>query len=98
MSLPPSGTHLAFTSSVFPYSMRRVSFRHSFLHICFFKASSAADGGSDAFNIIMWMDHRAVAETEAINATGHSVLTFVGGKMSPEMQVGRVTGESGMGA
>ena len=36
----------------------------------------------------MWMDHRAVDETDTINATKHRVLDFVGGQMSPEMQVG----------
>jgi len=38
-------------------------------------------------NIIVWMDHRALEETEFINSTGHSVLSYVGGKISPEMQI-----------
>jgi FGGY-family pentulose kinase len=37
-------------------------------------------------NIIVWMDHRATAETEAINAGKHSVLKYVGGRLSPEME------------
>lgn len=37
-------------------------------------------------NIIVWMDHRAVAETEAINAGGYEVLRYVGGRLSPEME------------
>ncbi|MEL7150840.1 MAG: FGGY-family carbohydrate kinase [Pseudomonadota bacterium] len=37
-------------------------------------------------NIIVWMDHRAMAEAEEINATGHKVLSYVGGTISPEMQ------------
>src|SRR5437764_4047790 len=37
-------------------------------------------------NIIVWMDHRAVAQAERINATGHPVLRYVGGKISPEME------------
>jgi D-ribulokinase len=37
-------------------------------------------------NVIVWMDHRAQAEAEAINAGGHAVLDFVGGRISPEME------------
>ncbi|SKA29423.1 FGGY-family carbohydrate kinase [Consotaella salsifontis] len=37
-------------------------------------------------NIIVWMDHRALAETATINATRHPVLRYVGGAISPEME------------
>jgi D-ribulokinase len=37
-------------------------------------------------NVIVWMDHRAVAQAERINATGHPVLRYVGGRISPEME------------
>ncbi|MEO7892084.1 MAG: FGGY family pentulose kinase, partial [Vicinamibacterales bacterium] len=37
-------------------------------------------------NVIVWMDHRAVAQAEAINRTRHPVLEYVGGVISPEMQ------------
>ena len=37
-------------------------------------------------NIIVWMDHRAVAQAERINATAHPVLAYVGGVISPEME------------
>jgi D-ribulokinase len=39
-----------------------------------------------ARDVIVWMDHRAMADAEAINATGHPVLAYVGGRISPEMQ------------
>ncbi len=42
--------------------------------------------GRDEQNIIVWMDHRAIRETERINASGHEVLRYVGGRLSPEMQ------------
>ncbi|SAK77604.1 FGGY-family carbohydrate kinase [Caballeronia ptereochthonis] len=37
-------------------------------------------------DIIVWMDHRAVEQTERMNATDHEVLKFVGGRISPEME------------
>ncbi|XP_070195843.1 FGGY carbohydrate kinase domain-containing protein-like isoform X2 [Littorina saxatilis] len=37
-------------------------------------------------NIVMWMDHRAEKEAARINTTQHSVLRYVGGTMSLEMQ------------
>ncbi|MBB4952116.1 D-ribulokinase [Agrobacterium vitis] len=37
-------------------------------------------------DIIVWMDQRAVAQAEAINAMGHDVLRYVGGRISPEME------------
>jgi FGGY-family pentulose kinase len=38
-------------------------------------------------NIIVWMDHRAIEETDQINQTDHEVLKYVGGTISPEMEV-----------
>ncbi|MFM8990686.1 MAG: FGGY family carbohydrate kinase, partial [Alphaproteobacteria bacterium] len=46
---------------------------------------TASTTGDDARNVVMWADHRAVAEAEEITATGHRVLDHVGGTMSPEM-------------
>ncbi|XP_058030674.1 FGGY carbohydrate kinase domain-containing protein isoform X2 [Ahaetulla prasina] len=42
--------------------------------------------GEHKRNIIMWMDHRAANQVTRINETQHSVLSFVGGVMSVEMQ------------
>ncbi len=44
--------------------------------------------GDDQKNVIVWMDHRALEETDAINQKSdeHSVFEYVGGKISPEMQ------------
>jgi len=50
------------------------------------KPVTASPTGSDAHNIIVWMDHRAIAQAEAINKTKHPVLRYVGGVISPEMQ------------
>lgn len=38
-------------------------------------------------NVIVWMDHRAITETDFINSTKHKVLDYVGGKISPEMEI-----------
>ena len=47
---------------------------------------SVNPGGESARNVIVWMDHRAMEQTDRINALHHSVLNYVGGKISPEMQ------------
>ncbi len=38
-------------------------------------------------DVIVWMDHRAVSDANAINAIGGAPLKHVGGRISPEMQV-----------
>jgi D-ribulokinase len=41
-------------------------------------------------NIIVWMDHPALDQGARINATGHAVLKYVGGRISPEMETPRL--------
>jgi D-ribulokinase len=43
--------------------------------------------GSAERDVIVWMDHRATGEADRINSGGHDVLRYVGGKISPEMQM-----------
>ena len=43
--------------------------------------------GDDTHNIVMWMDHRANSDADEINEKNHAVLRYVGGRISPEMQV-----------
>ena len=38
-------------------------------------------------NVIMWLDHRAMDQTQRINDTKHKVLSYVGGSVSPEMEM-----------
>lgn len=47
---------------------------------------SLSPTGKDEQNVIVWMDHRAIPQAERINRTKHSVLRYVGGVISPEMQ------------
>ena len=41
-------------------------------------------------NVIVWMDHRAIAEARRINEIGDEVLRYVGGVISPEMQTPKI--------
>ncbi|KAJ1546477.1 putative phosphotransferase [Saccharomyces cerevisiae] len=41
-------------------------------------------------NIILWMDHRAMKETEEINSSGDKCLKYVGGQMSVEMEIPKI--------
>lgn len=50
------------------------------------KPITVSPTGNPEQNIIVWMDHRAIEQSERINATKHRVLKYVGGKISPEME------------
>ncbi|KAI5296528.1 hypothetical protein KEM55_005783, partial [Ascosphaera atra] len=41
-------------------------------------------------NVILWLDHRPIDETDKINATNHNLLRYVGGTMSPEMEMPKI--------
>ncbi|MCE1787638.1 sugar kinase, partial [Enterobacter hormaechei] len=40
--------------------------------------------------IIMWMDHRAIKEAITINQTNDPALCYVGGEISPEMELPKI--------
>jgi len=48
---------------------------------------SVSKPGEKSWDTIAWLDHRALAEAEECTATDHPVLRYVGGVMSPEMQI-----------
>jgi D-ribulokinase len=50
------------------------------------KPVAVGPSGNAKRNIMVWMDHRAAGEAEEINSGGHSVLRYVGGRISPEME------------
>ncbi|CAF0718495.1 unnamed protein product [Adineta steineri] len=51
---------------------------------------SVSLSGNDEQNIIMWLDHRAHAEAAIINSSSDEVLKNFGGKISLEMQPGKL--------
>jgi FGGY-family pentulose kinase len=51
---------------------------------------SVAEDGDPQRDIVMWMDHRAVAEAAEINATGDAALAYVGGEVSVEMEIPKI--------
>jgi D-ribulokinase len=48
---------------------------------------TVSSSGDERRNVIVWMDHRAIAETRRINETRDDVLRYVGGSISPEMEI-----------
>ncbi len=50
------------------------------------KPLSVSPTGEERWNVVVWMDHRAVSQAERINDGRYSVLQYVGGRISPEME------------
>ena len=48
---------------------------------------TVSPSGDARRNVIVWMDHRATAEARKVNATHDDVLRYVGGSISPEMEI-----------
>jgi D-ribulokinase len=48
---------------------------------------TVSGSGDERRNVIVWMDHRAIEETRRINETQDDVLRYVGGSISPEMEI-----------
>ena len=48
---------------------------------------TVSGSGDHRRNVIVWMDHRALVEARDINATQDEVLRYVGGAISPEMEM-----------
>ena len=48
---------------------------------------TVSTSGDNQRNVIVWMDHRASAEARLINETQDEVLRYVGGSISPEMEI-----------
>jgi D-ribulokinase len=48
---------------------------------------TVSSSGDERRNVIVWMDHRAVAEARRVNETQDDVLRYVGGSVSPEMEI-----------
>jgi D-ribulokinase len=48
---------------------------------------TASTSGDQRRNVIVWMDHRAIAEARLVNDTRDDVLRYVGGSISPEMEI-----------
>src|SRR6202022_3502592 len=48
---------------------------------------TVSTSGEERRNVIVWMDHRAIAETRLVNDTHDDVLRYVGGAISPEKEI-----------
>jgi D-ribulokinase len=76
-------------AGVDPASIRGIGFDATCSLVVLGKGGTPLPVGSSGDaerNIIVWMDHRAIEQADRINATGHRVLDYVGGTISPEME------------
>src|SRR5436190_2745764 len=48
---------------------------------------TVSNSGDEQRNVIVWMDHRAMTEARDVNETQDEVLRYVGGSISPEMEI-----------
>jgi D-ribulokinase len=48
---------------------------------------TVSSSGNPLRNVIVWMDHRAIAEARRVNEIKDDVLRYVGGSISPEMEI-----------
>ena len=48
---------------------------------------TVSGSGDERRNVIVWMDHRAMTEAREVNETQDEVLRYVGGSISPEMEI-----------
>jgi D-ribulokinase len=48
---------------------------------------TVSTSGDQRRNVIVWMDHRAIAEARLVNDTHDDVLRYVGGSISPQMEI-----------
>jgi D-ribulokinase len=48
---------------------------------------TVSSSGDDQRNVVVWMDHRAIAEARGVNETRDDVLRYVGGSISPEKEI-----------
>jgi D-ribulokinase len=48
---------------------------------------TVSSSGDPRRNVIVWMDHRAIAEAREVNDTKDDVLRYVGGSISPEKEI-----------
>jgi D-ribulokinase len=51
---------------------------------------TVSTSGDNERNVIVWMDHRATAEARLVNDTKDDVLRYVGGSISPEMEIPKI--------